>query len=545
MKATEITEELELQIVEHYRNNTARSTAKYFHIRPDRLNKILAKYGIGRHAVIKTALTDAQIAEILTKYKNHSDLEICREYHITKDRLHQILQLNDVQQHTTYENQSLAKSTKIDEETELKIIEFYATNNMTATCREFSTNSEQISKILATHNVPLHTVEEISAIKSEKQSLGQQSQINPEVKEFLGTYSKEEFTEWYYTKPNCEILKHFNISMDLFNKLRCKFKLQNREKELVYHKSPEMCQAISTRQKIRFSDKTNCTFFGRHHTDETKLKLSIANAGRAHPGLSEEGLAKSRATRIANAGSLEASYAKGIETAQQRCLERYGVRNMMQLPEVAEKVVATKRQNNVYEQAIEKMLQTKQTIAEEAGFDNYNELIVSKICEENQISHEEYYKQWREHIAQTMQQNGTFNKSKLEETIEQCFIDLGVDFVHGYSDSQKYPFLCDFYLPQTNLFLEIHGNFTHGGQPFDADSQECLQQLAKWQALADDHPYYKNAIYTWTDLDTRKVKIAEENNLNFKALYLPCSKTYAFYKQKITDLLVEQNILAS
>lgn len=31
--------------------------------------------------------------------------------------------------------------------------------------------------------------------------------------------------------------------------------------------------------------------------------------------------------------------------------------------------------------------------------------------------------------------------------------------------------------------------------------------------------YYKNAIYTWTDLDVRKVKIAKENNLNFVAIY--------------------------
>lgn len=543
MKATEITEELELQIIEHYKNNTARSTAKYFHIRPDRLNKILAKYGIERHVVIKTALTDKQIAEILTKYKNRSDLEICREYHITKDRLHQILQSNSVQLHTIYENQSLAQSTKIDKETELKIIEFYTNNNMIATCREFSTNSDRISKILAAHNIPLHTAEEISAIKSEKQSLGLQSQINPEVKEFLSKYSKEEFIEWYYTKPNCEILEHFNISMDLFNKLRCKFELQNRSKKLIYHKTPEVCEAISIRQKIRFADKNNHPMFGKHLSEESKKKLSRAKTGKCYFRQTPESLAKSKDTKIANAGSLEASYANGIEAAKKTCLERYGVENVMQLPEIAEKMVITKHRNNVYEQAAEKMTTTKQAIAKAAGFDTYNDLLVAKRCEEAQITEEEYYQQWRGHITEVMRQNGTFNTSRLEDTVEQCLVELGADFVHGYSDPQKYPFLCDFYLPQSELFLEIHGTFTHGGRPFDKKDPACLEQLEKWQSRMDEHPYYKSAIYTWTDLDVRKVKIAEENNLNFKALYLPSNKKYSFYKQTITDLLVEQNLL--
>ena len=49
MKKTSISKQDELLIVQHYKTHTARSTAKYFHIRPSRLNKILEAYGIEKH----------------------------------------------------------------------------------------------------------------------------------------------------------------------------------------------------------------------------------------------------------------------------------------------------------------------------------------------------------------------------------------------------------------------------------------------------------------------------------------------------------------
>lgn len=65
----------------------------------------------------------------------------------------------------------------------------------------------------------------------------------------------------------------------------------------------------------------------------------------------------------------------------------------------------------------------------------------------------------------------------------------------------------------------MHSYWTHGGRPYDENDVACQAQLAKWQEKAKTSDYYKNAIYTWTDLDVRKVKIAKENNLNFVAIY--------------------------
>ena len=92
------------------------------------------------------------------------------------------------------------------------------------------------------------------------------------------------------------------------------------------------------------------------------------------------------------------------------------------------------------------------------------------------------------------------------------------DIEKQYMDS-RYPFRCDFYIKSEDQFIEVHGNWTHGGRPYDPNDPDCQKQLALWQEKAKTSSYYKNAIYTWTDLDVRKVQIAKEHNLNFKAVY--------------------------
>lgn len=92
------------------------------------------------------------------------------------------------------------------------------------------------------------------------------------------------------------------------------------------------------------------------------------------------------------------------------------------------------------------------------------------------------------------------------------------DIKRWYMDA-RYPFKCDFYIVSEDKFIEIHGTWTHGGQPYDPDNPECQKQLLEWQEKAKTSKYYQNAIYTWTDLDVRKRKIAEENKLNYQVIY--------------------------
>lgn len=121
---------------------------------------------------------------------------------------------------------------------------------------------------------------------------------------------------------------------------------------------------------------------------------------------------------------------------------------------------------------------------------------------------------------ETKRANGTFNISRQED---DYFIKLKQEYgennvIRSYRDS-RYPYACDFYIPSEDLFIEFNRTWTHGGHPFDELNLDDISKLEMWQEKAKTSDYYKNAIYTWTDLDVRKRKTAERNHLNYSTIY--------------------------
>jgi hypothetical protein len=104
--------------------------------------------------------------------------------------------------------------------------------------------------------------------------------------------------------------------------------------------------------------------------------------------------------------------------------------------------------------------------------------------------------------------------SRIEMSFYKYLIDrFGFENVEPqYFDKERYPFNCDFYLPEYDLFVEIQGSWTHGGHPFNPENTDDLNKLDLWRSK--NSRYYDNAIYTWTDLDMRKRDVAEENHIN-------------------------------
>ena len=84
---------------------------------------------------------------------------------------------------------------------------------------------------------------------------------------------------------------------------------------------------------------------------------------------------------------------------------------------------------------------------------------------------------------------------------------------------ERYPFYCDFYIVEDDLFIELNAHWTHGGKPFDPDDIQCQEKLKIWQEKAKQSKFYENAIKTWTERDVKKQKIAKENHLNYKVIY--------------------------
>ena len=132
-----------------------------------------------------------------------------------------------------------------------------------------------------------------------------------------------------------------------------------------------------------------------------------------------------------------------------------------------------------------------------------------------------YYKNWREKISLCMAKNKSFNTSKPEENLykELCLKYGEENVIRQYYDAERYPYSCDFYIKTEDLFIELNATWTHGGKPYNAEDKECQEQLKLWEEKAKTSDFYRNAIYTWTDLDVRKQTCAKRNNLNYKIIY--------------------------
>ena len=116
----------------------------------------------------------------------------------------------------------------------------------------------------------------------------------------------------------------------------------------------------------------------------------------------------------------------------------------------------------------------------------------------------------------TKLKNNSFNTSSPEDKYYNYLCEK-----YGTEDvvRQYYPFACDFYIKSLDLFIALNLTWTHGGKLFDSNNSSDLEKLAVWKEKAKTSKYYQQAIYTWTDLDIRKMNTALENKLNYRVYY--------------------------
>ena len=79
--------------------------------------------------------------------------------------------------------------------------------------------------------------------------------------------------------------------------------------------------------------------------------------------------------------------------------------------------------------------------------------------------------------------------------------------------------MCDFYLPDYDLYIEINGIWTHGEHPFDPTDIKDIEQLNVWIEKSNHSKFYKNAINVWTKRDVLKRNTAKQNKLNFLEIF--------------------------
>jgi len=193
---------------------------------------------------------------------------------------------------------------------------------------------------------------------------------------------------------------------------------------------------------------------------------------------------------------------------KETCLDRYGCENPMQSNVIQEKVIKTclKKYNSDYYfhsdsyKEYEKIFQKQR---EQTCLNKYGKSSFSKTTE---FKKKRYY---------TLKKNNTFNTSKIEDQLKQYLDKNNIYYVYQYT-SEQYPFNCDFYFPDKDLYVEIQGTWTHGPQPFTGSEEDKIL-LEKWKSRGTD--FYKSAIETWTVRDVRKRETAKKNNLNYLEIF--------------------------
>ena len=269
----------------------------------------------------------------------------------------------------------------------------------------------------------------------------------------------------------------------------------------------EICQKPTSFRNFHIGYSRFCCGKCVQNSEETKSKIQQTCLDRydsKNVYASEYGKQKCRETWLENLGvenPFQSEEVKG--KIKQTNLERYNSEYSFQSKEIKDKIKNTKeeRYGNSNYNNIKK---ARKTNLEKYGVDcilKREDVVKLKNSEENKK------KQYN-----TKKKNNTFNTSKIEQELE---IELRKVFpkLKTQYKSKNYPFHCDYYIPELDLYIEYNGTWTHGFHFFDKDNQEDLDKLEKWKNK--NSKYYNSAIKTWTQRDILKLETAIKNHLNY------------------------------
>lgn len=231
----------------------------------------------------------------------------------------------------------------------------------------------------------------------------------------------------------------------------------------------------------------------------------------------------------------------GTEEHKKVIEEKYGVEYVSQSKEIQEKIKATNLKK--YNVACILELSENQRKAKEAILKKYGVTSITLVPEivekmeegrkrwRNSAEYPEKIKQITERGWETRKKNNTCNTSKDEDYIFDILIKTFPETKRNHK-AKEYPFHCDFYIPEINVWIEYQGSWVHGKKtdkniygPFDKNNPLHLKVLEHWKQKANeltsssDIPNkrngYTNAIEIWTIRDPLKRQVAKENNLNW------------------------------
>ena len=224
---------------------------------------------------------------------------------------------------------------------------------------------------------------------------------------------------------------------------------------------------------------------------------------------------KHRQTNLRNFGVDNPAKSEEVKaTTKKTNIERYGVENPWASDDTKSKIKAT----NTKRYGVDQIFKRKDyvEIRKKSLLDKYN---VDSYAKTDEFKN--YMKENKDAFMKkqylTKKKNNSFNISNKEERLHE---ELSKSFkvIRQYRSSE-YPFSCDFYLPELELYIEFNGTWTHGNHLYDPNDKADIERKEVIEDKALSSKYYKVSLYAWTDLDIRKMNTAIENHLNFLMIY--------------------------
>jgi hypothetical protein len=270
-----------------------------------------------------------------------------------------------------------------------------------------------------------------------------------------------------------------------------------KNKEELYH------TRVKGRKKYEKTTGYSCPFKDPSVREKYKEKTGYDSPQR-NPKIKE----KTKNTNLEKYGSITPLLNKNIKKQSEKTIfKKYGVNNISQ----SEIIKDRKRDTTLKRYGVENPFQAnlnkekiKQTNLERYGVEN--PLQNPKI----------YAKMWA-----TKKARGTTNTSKPEDDVYVLLLTKFPQTLRNHS-TDLYPFHCDFYIPELDLYIEYQGDPSHGKVPYDASNPKHQKILKTWQQRAQKieeesgkQSRYIAFIDTWTHRDPLKRQTAAANHLNW------------------------------
>lgn len=206
----------------------------------------------------------------------------------------------------------------------------------------------------------------------------------------------------------------------------------------------------------------------------------------------------------------------------------YGVLHNTHIPEVMDKIKKTNLERYGSESYLGSDLYKENQI--KANLEKYgteyhiaSEEIQEKIRNTNigryGVPYPWQSKEIQEKVHETKKENGSYGTSKIEEDLYFLIYALlekisTEEIERQYNQDPRYPFSCDFYLEESECFIELQGYWSHGKVPYNGRN---IPQDWDEKSLTSEH--YKNSLKVYTETDPLKRMYASLYCLNFLEIW--------------------------